>query len=141
MHNLGNAESHLHAKHHIILEATNSPRSHDIRSLIDQQQKHKADDLLADERFKNQLRGIVDSAVVRKALAELVARRNLPYSCVEWPELQALISAFNYAAAPVLPQSHVSVARLITVQYHARRRGLQKQLLYARSRIHLTTDS
>lgn len=140
-HNLGNAESHLRVKHHIILEATNSPRSQNIRSLIDQQQKRKADDSLADERFENQLRSIVDSAVVRKALAELVARRNLPYSCVEWPELRALISAFNYAAASVLPRSHVSVARLITIQYHARRRGLQKQLLCARSKIHLTTDS
>jgi hypothetical protein len=125
----------------MILEATNSPRSHNIRSLIDQQQKRKADDSLADERFENQLRGIVDSAVVRKALAELVARRNLPYSCVECPELRALISAFNHAAAPVLPRSHVSVARLITVQYHARRRVQQKQLLCARSKIHLTTDS
>jgi hypothetical protein len=82
-HNLGNAESHLRVKHHMILEATNSPRSQNIRSLIDQQQKRKADDSLNDERFGNQLRSIVDSAVVRKALAELVARRNLPYSCVE----------------------------------------------------------
>ena len=82
-HNLGNAESHLRVKHHTILEATNSPRSQNIRSLIDQQQKRKADDSLANERFENQLRSIVDSAVVRKALAELVARRNLPYSCVE----------------------------------------------------------
>jgi hypothetical protein len=35
-HNLGNAESHLRIKHYIILEATNSPPSHNIRSLINQ---------------------------------------------------------------------------------------------------------
>ena len=75
---------------------------------------------MSDERFENQLRSIVDSAVVRKALAELVARRNLPHSCVEWPELHALIASFNHAAVSFLPRSHVSMAKLVSAQYHAR---------------------
>lgn len=69
---------------------------------------------MSDERFENQPRSVVDSAIVRRTLAELVARRNLPHSCVEWPELHALIASFNYAAVSFLPRSHVSVARLIS---------------------------
>jgi hypothetical protein len=88
--------------------------------LIEQQQKRRAESSMSDERFENQLRSIVDSAVVRKALAELVARRNLPHSCVEWPELHALIASFNYAAVSFLPRSHVSMAKLVSAQYHAR---------------------
>lgn len=42
-HNLDNAESHLRVKHHILLESSDSRRSQNIRSLIDQQQKRKAD--------------------------------------------------------------------------------------------------
>jgi hypothetical protein len=140
-YNLDNAESHLRVKHHILLESSDSRRSQNIRFLIDQQQKRKADSALGDERFDNQLRSIVHCAAVRRAIAELVARRNLPYSCVEWPELHALILSFNYAAVSLLLRSHVSVARLITAQYHACRSGLRKELPCARSKIHLTDDS
>jgi hypothetical protein len=81
-----------------------------------------------------------DRNAYKEALIALITRRRLPFSSVEWPEMQALLLAANPECSDKLIKSRRSVVRLMAANYVMYRDQLQDTLTMARSPIHLQAD-
>jgi hypothetical protein len=81
-----------------------------------------------------------DREAYKEAVVGLLTRRRLPFSSVEWPEMQALLLAANPESGHFLIKSRRTVIRLMAANYVMYRDQLQDTLTMARSPIHLQTD-
>ena len=63
------------------------------------------------------LASLVKKDIVFKALACLIVARNLPYNCIEWPELCSLLIICNPAINPILINSHTTIPFIIKQSY------------------------
>ncbi|KAK9234783.1 hypothetical protein V1525DRAFT_411994 [Lipomyces kononenkoae] len=72
-------------------------RLEDIFIKVEETQKIKRQ--IAEE---NILRGAINKRAFYEALVQLITQRDLPYVCVEWPELQAVLSVCNYTVENIL---------------------------------------
>ena len=81
-----------------------------------------------------------DREAYKEAVVGLLTRRRLPFSSVEWPEMQALLLAANPESGHFLIKSRRTVIRLMAANYVMYRDQLQDTLTIARSLIHLQTD-
>src|SRR5438552_3473727 len=86
------------------------------------------------------LRKVLNQKVINEALVQLIAVRNLPYNCMTWPELHALLMTVNYMVEDVLRSSAAEVPKLMKSSYMTHKNILQKKLQSAISKIHLTAD-
>ena len=81
-----------------------------------------------------------DRDAYKEALVGLITRRRLPFTSVEWPEMQALVLAANPECGDYLIKSRRSIVRLMAANYILYRDQLRDTLTMARSPIHLQTD-
>ena len=75
------------------------------------------------------------------ALVTLIVRRNLPYTCVQWPELHAFVSLLNPAAKRTIVRSHTTVPRRIASEFERQKELLKSALRASRSLIHFNIDT
>ncbi|PVH90191.1 hypothetical protein DM02DRAFT_501607, partial [Periconia macrospinosa] len=101
--NTTSARYHLEHAHHINvpLEPSQAKKKRDIRiesvfAAAAQKQKEK----LADKE-ELILRGAINKEAFKEAIAQLVALRDLPFTCIEWPELQAAFMTVNYTVEEI----------------------------------------
>ena len=86
------------------------------------------------------LRKALNQKAINEALVQLIAVRNLPYNCMTWPELHALLMIVNYMVEDVLRSSAAEVPKLMKSSYMTHKNILRKKLQSAISKIHLTAD-
>ena len=75
------------------------------------------------------------------ALVTLIVRRNLPYTCVQWPKLHAFVSLLNPAAKRTIVRSHTTVPRRIASEFERQKELLKSALRASRSLIHFNIDT
>src|SRR5438876_8432372 len=86
------------------------------------------------------LRKALNQKAINEALVQLIAVRNLPYNCMTWSELHALLMTVNYIIEDVLRSSAAEVPKLMKSSYITYKNILRKKLQSAISKIHLTAD-
>ena len=75
-----------------------------------------------------------------QAMIALCARRRLPLSATEWPELRDLILSGNPVIADDIKLSRRQLGRLLIDNYKEYYKQLQSSLQNTQSMIHLSTD-
>ena len=122
-------------------------RSHPVSQLSQLFQQHLNDPNELDTPLSRVLLPSISSLhrtfnreAYKEALIGLLTRRRLPFTSVEWPEMQALLLAANPECGDQLIKSRRTVVRLIAANYVMYRDQLQDTLTMARSPIHLQTD-
>jgi hypothetical protein len=86
------------------------------------------------------LRRTFNRDAYKEALIGLITRRRVAFTCVEWPEMQALLLAANPECSDYLIESRRSLVRLMAANYVLYRDQLRDILKLANSPIHLQTD-
>jgi hypothetical protein len=86
------------------------------------------------------LRRIFNVQGYREALIGLLTRRRMPFSAVEWPELQNIVLAANPAIRDKLITSRRTALRHILVNYNLHCVQLRDRLQTAVSPIHISSD-
>jgi hypothetical protein len=86
------------------------------------------------------LRRTFNRDIYKEALIGLITRRRVAFTCVEWPEMQALLLAANPEYSDYLVKSRRSLVRLMAANYVLYRDQLRDILKLAHSPIHLQID-
>ncbi|TKA54703.1 hypothetical protein B0A49_13065 [Cryomyces minteri] len=142
-HNTQGARIHLASKHQVHItedvDKTKADTQARLESTLDKQKEKKA--VRMKETADRTLFEAVDRAAFNEALCQLICLRNLPFNCVEWPELRALLITVNYAADDVFCDSHTTVSHLLLRSFTAHRSVIAQKLYHALSKIHFTVDA
>lgn len=137
-----NARAHLRKIHGItILEAQSIVKRATAERLkgLFERQGLQAEDI----RKKSQERAlteVLNKQLFLDALVQLICVRNLPYNCVEWPELRALLLTVNQACEHLFIDSHSTVPKLIHNAFVQDKGLLKERLQRALSKIHFSVD-
>lgn len=101
--------------------------------------QQRVDHTLQEEHDRRVLRSAADRRTITRALINLITRRNLPHSIVEWPEFHALVAAINPEAKVVA--SYTTMSRRIHSMFIHYKLSIKRQLRLSLSKKHLSTDS
>jgi len=81
-----------------------------------------------------------NQSAFREAIVQLIANCNLPLSCIEWPELQALLLVCNPSIEGHLLESRNTIPPLLESSFTCYRRTLKQKLAATKATIHISTD-
>jgi hypothetical protein len=135
---------HLKKEHNILWDPTENQnrtvRDEGQKTLIEYYQKFLERGEL--QGLRNEiLRRTVNKDLMKQALVDLVVRRRVSLSIVEWSEFHTLIGAANpEAPSTSLPTSHQTVANWILQSYTRYQDIVRKILQSAQTNIHLAVD-
>jgi hypothetical protein len=138
------ARYHLKKDHGIIVEVDDSKakkaRTQTLKSVFEavaQRQEERRED-----KEYQVLQSVINREAFKEALARLITLRDMPFNCVEWPELQALLMTVNYAMEEVFRgfQSHSVVPEIISNSFLVHKDFLKRKLSNSLSLIHFTVD-
>lgn len=138
------ARYHLEMVHHIIVDVDDSQvkkaRTQTLESVFATAAQKKQEKLEGNEH--RVLRSVINLNAFKEALVRLIALRDLPFTCVEWPEFQALLMTVNYAVEEVFHglQSHSVVPQIIHNSFIVHKDFLKRKLRTSLSLIHFTVD-
>jgi len=137
-----NARGHLLRVHGIVVEEEEGPVRKSTEHTIQQafskasEELHRRKDLEKDTL----LASLIKKDVVFEALARLIVARNLPYNCIEWPELRSLLIICNPAINPILINSHTTIPFIIEQSYKERKAEVKAEMRDSEHQIHLSID-
>lgn len=141
--NLDRARQHLASKHQVHIDPGEGYPNKRIKVSIDDQLRQQAAAQqgrnIAQERM---LKGVIEmnKPQIEEAWNRLIAVRNLPISCVEWPELIDLILLINPMAKKAIPANRCIASKSIKNSFDSHKRSLVKRLKKARSKLHFAID-
>jgi hypothetical protein len=110
--NLDSIRRHLTKDHGFMIEEDERKLAIQIKGSFEtfwRKKPAETDPGARDDEMMNKLERLLDQDAIDFALVTLITRRNLPYTCVQWPELHALVSLLNPAAGKTIVRSHTTV--------------------------------
>ena len=136
------ARQHLNKRHGISIPSQKSAieerARESIKSIFAKQLDRQAGLNPVQEKH---LKSAIDEGAFYEALCRLVVVRNLPHSCIEWPEFRALLHTVNYTVDGLLIKSRRSIPILIGKTFVLHKKSLKWKLQNSMSKIHFTTDA
>ena len=135
-----NIKNHLLSVHdiNILLAASNRTRATEtVDALYDKLLLQLRDKDNVDQEI---LRRTVSQPVVDSTLLNLVIVRQLPFSCVEWPEFHSFVQALNPEASTFIPLSHNTLKARVSSWYVQAKDIVRKRLQSSQTSIHLAVD-
>lgn len=142
--NLDSIRRHLTKDHGLVLEEDERKLAMQVKGSLEAFWRNKTAETDIDSReddLTNKLERILDQDAIDFALVTLITRRNLPYFCVQWPELHALVSLLNPAAGKNIVRSLTTVPRRIASEFERQKQLLKAALQASRSLIHFNVDT
>lgn len=142
--NLESVRRHLTKDHKLVIEEDEKKLEMQIKGSLRSFWGNKSieTDAVAERHdLTAKLGGLLDEDAIDLALVTLIVRRNLPYTCVQWPELHALVALLNPAAEGSLVRSHTTVPRRIASEFGRQKELLKSALQASRSLIHFNIDT
>jgi hypothetical protein len=138
---LGRAREHMRKGHGIKVQEALTPseqaKSNTLKRIFDQQRgKQEGRDI----EQENHLKAAINKDAFDEALAQLITLHNLPFSCVEWPALHALVHSVNYMADKLCLASRGSIPQLIGKAYVEQKAIIRQRLHDSLSLIHFSID-
>ncbi len=142
--NLDSIRRHLTKDHGFVIEEDERKLAMQIKGSLEtfwRKKPAETDPGARDDDMMNKLGRLLDQDAIDFALVTLITRRNLPYTCVQWPELHALVSLLNPAAGKTIVRSHTTVPRRIASEFERQKQVLKAALQTSRSVVHFNVDT
>jgi hypothetical protein len=142
--NLGAIRRHLTKDHRLVIEEDEKKLETQIKGSLETFWGRKGTKVGAtteDGDLMTRLGLFLDEDAIDLALVTLTTRRNLPYTCVQSPELHALVSLLNPVADKAIVRSHTTVPRRIASEFERQKEILKAALQASKSMIHFNVDT
>ncbi|KAH6952324.1 hypothetical protein BKA56DRAFT_452560, partial [Ilyonectria sp. MPI-CAGE-AT-0026] len=136
------AKRHMRSGHCIIIDDEERPAKKALQQSLEvafTRVEEKNRNLVSRDE-QSILRNAIQLDALYEAQIQLITSRRLPFSCVSWPEYQALLCAVNPRAEEFLIQSGNTVVAHIELSYVIHRENIKAQLQAAKSQVHFSID-